>query len=115
MATKFGKELRKLRIDTDENISNMAEKLDISISYLSAIEAGTRNIPADLVDKLVKEYHLTEERRETLRQAEAESAKDLEICLESMTPEQRKLAFALSRKLTDITDQECLEILEKLK
>ena len=53
MATTFGKELRKLRIDKDENIHDMAKKLGISISYLSAIEAGSRNIPSDMVDKMV--------------------------------------------------------------
>ena len=51
MATVFGKELRKLRIDYDETIYQMAKKLDMSISYLSAIESGSRNVPGDLVDK----------------------------------------------------------------
>lgn len=115
MATSFGKELRKLRIDKDENIHSMAKKLGISISYLSAIEAGSRNIPDDLVDKVVKKYHLSEERSEIMRQAEAESSKEIEIDLKTMTAEQRKLVFALSRKLNEMSDEDCLNILNKLK
>lgn len=115
MATTFGKELRKLRIDKDENIHSMAKKLGISISYLSAIEAGSRNIPSGMVDKIIEKYHLNKERSEIVRQAEAESAKEIDIDLSTVSVEQRKLVFALSRKLNDISDEECLDILDKLK
>lgn len=115
MATAFGKELRKLRIDKDETIHAMAKKLDISISYLSAIEAGSRKIPNEMVDEIIEKYHLNKERSEIMRQAEAESSKEIDIDLSTMTAEQRKLVFALSRKISDISDEECLSILNKLK
>ena len=115
MATTFGKELRKLRIDKDENIHTMAKKLGISISYLSAIEAGSRNIPVDLVDKIIAKYRLNKERSEILRQAEAESSKEINVDLSNVSAEQRKLVFALSRRINDMSDEECLKILEKLK
>lgn len=115
MATTFGKELRKLRIDKDETIYVMAKKLGISMSYLSAIEAGTRNIPMGMVDTIIEKYHLNKERSEIMRQAEAESSKEIDIDLSAVSAEQRKLVFALSRKLSDISDEDCLEILNKLK
>ena len=115
MATTFGKELRKLRIDKDETIHGMAKKLGISISYLSAIEAGSRNIPNGMVNKIIEKYHLNNERSEIMRQAEAESSKGIDIDLSTVTVEQRKLVFALSRKLNDISDEDCLDILKKLK
>ena len=115
MATTFGKELRKLRIDKDETIHQMAKKLEMSMSYLSAIEAGSRNIPGDMVDKIIVKYKLNKERSENLRQAEAESAKEINVNLEGISKEQRKLVFALSRKLNKISDEECLDILNKLK
>ena len=52
--TNLGKKLRKIRIDNDEISSDMARKLEISVSYLSAIENGKRNIPKDLAEKLFK-------------------------------------------------------------
>ena len=115
MATVFGKELRKLRIDRDETIHAMAKKLGVSISYLSAIEAGSRKIPSGMVDKIIQSYQLDEERSEIMRQAEASTAKEIDIDLSSVTVEQRKLVFALSRKLNDISDEDCLNILNKLK
>lgn len=50
-----------------------------------------------------------------MRQAEVESAKEIDIDLSTVSVEQRKLVFALSRKLNDISDEECLDILNKLK
>ncbi len=114
MATTFGKELRKLRIDYDDTIVGMANKLKISTSYLSAIESGKRNIPSDMVDCIVKIYGLSIERRDELRQAEAESSTNIDIDLSKVSDGQKKLIFALSRKLDGITEEQCAEILKKL-
>lgn len=115
MATTFGKELRKLRIDRDETIHTMSKKLGISMSYLSAIEAGTRNIPEGMTDKIIEKYHLSEERSEIMRRAEAESSKEIEIDVSNVTAGQRQLVFALSRKIKDLSEEDCLVILKKLK
>ena len=115
MTSKFGKELRKIRVDNDENINAMAKKLGISISYLSAIESGKRNIPDGMVDTIIKKYHLSKERSEMLRTAEAESSKSVDIDLTQLTFEQRQLAFALSRKLNNISDEDCISILNRIK
>lgn len=115
MASKFGKELRKIRVDYEDSINDMAKKLGISMSYLSAIEAGKRNIPSDMVSKIISSYKLNKERSEILKQSEVESAKQIDIDLSTVSIEQRKLVFALSRKINDISDEECFKILEKLK
>ena len=115
MFSDFGKELRILRVEKDENINSMAKKLGISIAYLSAIESGNRPIPSDLVEKIIEKYHLSKERRELLREKEAISSKKIDIDLELVTNEQRKLVFALSRKLKNLSDEECMNILGKIK
>ncbi len=43
--TEFGKFSRKLRIENDELLRDMANKLGVTASYLSAVEIGKRNIP----------------------------------------------------------------------
>ncbi len=83
MITELGKEIRKLRIDKGENLSSMSKKLGISMSYLSAIENGTREIPADFVDRLSETYHLSKERKEEFVKAEANSASKISISLHS--------------------------------
>ena len=44
MLTEFGKILRKLRIDRQELLRDMAKNLEVSSAYLSAVETGKRKI-----------------------------------------------------------------------
>lgn len=48
--TELGKILRKIRIDNDLSIENMALIFNISISYLSLIETGKRKITQDIIN-----------------------------------------------------------------
>lgn len=114
MITELGKEIRKLRIDKGENLSSMSKKLGISISYLSAIENGVREIPADFVDKLSEIYHLSKEKKDELVKAEANSVSKISISLNLADYQQRQLAFTLSRKLKDLSKNECEEIMRYL-
>ena len=51
MLTNFGKALRKLRIDNNELLKDMALKLEVTVSYLSAVEnAGC----AKFMDRYIK-------------------------------------------------------------
>jgi transcriptional regulator with XRE-family HTH domain len=60
MTTDFGKFCRKLRIDNNELMKDMANKLGVTTSYLSAIEKGKRNIPTDWAEQIAEHYELTE-------------------------------------------------------
>ena len=44
MITELGKHLRKIRIDHGEILKNMADKLGVTSSFLSAVEIGKRNM-----------------------------------------------------------------------
>lgn len=115
MLTEIGKELRKIRIDNDENIKAMASKLGMSIAYLSSIESGNRTVPEKMVEKVVSIYNLDKNREEVLRNAEINSSKKINIDLSNMTNDRKQLVFALARELNDIPDEECREFLKKLK
>ena len=43
MTTNFGKFCRKLRIDNDELLYDMAAKLGVSSAFLSKVENGKKN------------------------------------------------------------------------
>jgi HTH-type transcriptional regulator, competence development regulator len=58
MMTAYGKFLKKFRIDRNETLADMAGKLDISPAYLSAIENGTREIPAKMSPNIKQAYDL---------------------------------------------------------
>lgn len=115
MTTEFGKELRKLRIDKDETLATMAKKLNISISYLSAIETGIRSVPNDFIEKLSIKYKLSKKETETFIEAMNRSKTSIDISLTSTLPFQRDLAIMLARKLPDLSDDECKKMLSILK
>lgn len=51
--TPFGKTVRKLRIDADCTMADMAEALGVTPAYLSAVEVGRKPVNDRLVEKAV--------------------------------------------------------------
>ncbi len=50
--TEFGKAIRKARIDADITLVGMAHDLQISPSFLSAVETGNKKFPIGLADRI---------------------------------------------------------------
>ena len=69
--SEYGAILRHLRIDRREKLKDMALKVGMQASNLSAIETAARDIPLDLTDKICSLYSLSKKERETLEEAEA--------------------------------------------
>ena len=63
MLTPLGKFLRKLRLDNDQLLRDMAERLDMPSSTLSAIETGRRKPPQGFAEKIGRAYALADELR----------------------------------------------------
>ena len=78
MATGFGKFLRKLRIDSDETQGDMAKKLDVAQSFLSAVENGKKDIPKSLCRKILDLYPLSMEQKYQLTMFFVESVKSID-------------------------------------
>ena len=82
MLTEFGKVLRKIRIDKQILLKNMADALKVSSAYLSAVENGKRRIPQDWVEKISEEYTLDGEQKAELSKAADNSMLDVKISLD---------------------------------
>lgn len=97
-STPFGKELRKIRIDESEVLSEMAKRLGISIAYLSSIESGTRNIPVDFVQRIKKAYSLDADQQKLLELAKIQSEKKIvmDFTADDLDPEYYETALILS-------------------
>ncbi len=106
MATKFGIELRKIRLMRGDNLQNMAEKVGLSMSYMSSIENGIRKIPKDLTMKVIEVYTLNEEEKTKLIDAENNSIEEVSIDLINLNHEQKELALLLSRKLPKVKNSD---------
>ena len=104
MLTEFGQHLRRLRIDCGEFLKNMADKLEVTSSYLSAVETGKRNIPDDWVEKISQLYKLDMFERDALKIAAFNSARSVTMDLSKMVPKRRETASLFARRFDDVDD-----------
>lgn len=104
--TEFGKFSRKLRIDNGELLKDMAMKLDVTVSYLSAVEIGKRNLPEKWEAEIVRAYHLNEKESEELKEAIIYSKKVFKINVESFEKEEKDLILMLARKVDNMDEKE---------
>ncbi|MDO4587971.1 MAG: helix-turn-helix transcriptional regulator [Planctomycetia bacterium] len=103
--TEFGKILRKIRIDHDEILLNMAKKLEVTSSYLSAIENGKRNIPDDWVSRLSVLYSLPDAVQQELLRAAIEQSQSLRINLANSSVEDKDIVFAFARQIGQMDEE----------
>ena len=114
MITQLGKVLRIIRINSGDSMRTMAEKLELSSSYLSAIENGKRNVPKNFDAIVCKNYDLTEKEVKSLRDAIAATSDSVKVDLSELSETQKKLIFALTKDdLREATLNQLCEIIEK--
>ena len=104
--TEFGKFSRKLRIDNGELLKDMAIKLNVTVSYLSAVEIGKRNITEKWEEEIVRAYHLNLQEREELKEAIIYSKKVFKINVENFEKEEKDLILMLARKVDNMDEKE---------
>lgn len=109
MLTEFGKFCRKLRIDHNELLKNMADKLGVTPAYLSAVEIGKRNIPQHWIQQLSSIYYLNNEQIANLKEAARLSEKQVKIDLAGYSNDDRDFVLSFAREFKsldpDIKDQ----------
>ena len=77
--TNFGKEVRKIRMDQNQKLLQMAEALGVSSSFLSAIERGRKKVPSDLITKICTLYSLRDDQIVILEEALQDDLKSFVI------------------------------------
>ena len=106
MLTSLGRFLRKLRIDRNELLRDMAEKLRVSVSFLSAVENGKKHMPATWNTQICEIYELSEDQRSEFTRAIAETEETLEMNLAGTGINSRRLAVSFARNLPYFTDEQ---------
>ena len=112
--TKFGELVRIIRIRHHEVMGDMAKKLGLKLPFLSAIESGKKNVPTDLITKIVECYHLGAEEEQELIQAAEESRTQYKISTIGAGINQRKAALQFARSFDKMDDETALRVLELL-
>ncbi|WP_273783653.1 helix-turn-helix transcriptional regulator [Bartonella sp. AU15XJBT] len=116
MLTPFGKTLRKIRLDRTERLLDMADKLGVSIAFLSSVEIGKKPIPADMEEKIIEKYALDEETASILR-------REANICRKNFTmnssaPLNHEISNTFVRMFKSLSQQDltkCKELMEKVE
>lgn len=89
----------------------MAQKLDVAISFLSAVENGKKNMPSEWIIKLADLYSLTDDEKKKLDAAVAASEKGIGVKFAGLSADEKKLSVAFARKIKSLsaTEQAQLE------
>ena len=115
MLTSIGRFLRKLRIDNGEILKDMAEALEVSSAFLSAVENGNKKMPEGWVEKLKSIYSFTKEQTEELQTAIIDTNDAIKLNLQNATPGNRALAISFAREFDSLDDETSRKIFEILK
>ena len=112
--TSFGEFVRILRVKHHEVMGDMAKVLDVRIPFLSAVENGKKNVPADWADKITDHYGLSAEERVKLEKAIDESKTQYKIVAGNAGLNQRRAALQFARSFDEMDDETAMKILELL-
>ncbi|WP_419020052.1 helix-turn-helix domain-containing protein [Intestinimonas butyriciproducens] len=115
MITAFGKALRKLRIDRGEVLKDMADKLNVSPSFISAVENGRKNAPTGWINEIASAYDLGETERKDLHEAAKESVQAVKISLFGADYPQRSAALVFARDFDSLTEETARRIIDLLQ
>lgn len=112
MRTEFGKYVKKLRVDRDELLGDMSEKLGVTSSFLSAVELGKKDVPSHWFNLITSTYKLNTNQRDELEEAIELSKGSVKINLKDMKSDNKKLAIAFARKLNIFDEDDIDDIME---
>ena len=110
MLTKFGKELRKIRIEHDQILKDMADKLNVTAAYLSAVENGNRKMPDSWINIITVEYNLSSEAADQLQRLAYEDRNNISVCFDRENNNETNLALSFARKFKDLNNEQIQEI-----
>jgi transcriptional regulator with XRE-family HTH domain len=110
MLTELGKFLRKLRIDRGELIKDMAGKLGVTASYVSAVETGKRSAPRAWENKISRLYGLDRKAKSDLSAAVERSAKILKLSLDAISDEKKDAALLFAREFSALDESDIIQI-----
>jgi transcriptional regulator with XRE-family HTH domain len=105
--TPFGKALRKIRIDSDMLLKDMADGLGVSPTFMSAVESGRKPIPGTMLDQIRRFLHLDEATLKELRRAADESVSAVTLKLSNNASGfDRSLATQLARNFDELNQEQ---------
>lgn len=110
MVTELGKFLRKLRIDNNELMLNMANKLKVSSAFLSSVENGKKRPPLGWKSEIENLYNLSDRQKEEWENLFFYAVNETTINLEQFTEKGKDFMLEFARKVEGLSEQESEKI-----
>ncbi len=111
--TSFGKELKKIMIDNNSRIYDLAKSLDVSSAFVSSVICGNKSVPEEWIPMIVDKYNLNSSQEKSLINKMLESKKTVVIDLANLTNNQKRFTYQFQRNLKDLSNSDIAE-LEKI-
>lgn len=115
MATLIGQKLRIIRLERGEVLKDMADKLNISSAYLSAMENGKREFNKTLIEQIGELYSLSVDRLDDLYDSYYTSIRQIQIDIANQPASKADLGLVFARKFNELDDAQIDKILKVLK
>ena len=115
MLTEFGKITRKLRIDNDVLLKDMANALNISSAFLSKLETGKSKPNLKLADKIKDIYNLDDKAYNDLINAIDIDNKSIIQPVFAKSKSDMKLIVKLANKLKSMSDTQKQKFIKDIK
>ena len=101
--TPFGKKLREMRRDKGVTLTDMAEALEVSPAYLSALEHGKRGRPSLLLQHQICGYfNIIWDEAEALQRLARISHPRVTVDTAGLSPDATELANLLAERIGDL-------------
>ena len=111
--TEYGKFIRTIRKERNENLMTMASKLDVSVAFLSALEVGKKQIPSNYAQRIRDIYSLNDDEFKELQESIMLTNKRVLITLDTLNNDQQNVSIAFARQI-NTASQKTLEELRKI-
>ena len=102
---KIAKYLKQIRLDNEETLKDMARSLDVTPTFISAIEKGRKKMPVRIRKRIIDIYNLDPNQIERLDNANMESQDHIEIRIRSLPERRKTLAVQFAMGLAGFTDE----------
>lgn len=112
----FGKLIKEKRLKKNMTMKDVANRLELSVSYLSDIEKGRRNpLELDKLQELSKILSLTQEEKNQMMDLAGKERNEVSPDLSNYVVKNQVVTDALrTAKNVDISEQEWFDFIEKI-
>ncbi len=114
--TPFGDKVRGLRAERGLTLKRLAEDLQLSPAYLSALEHGRRGRPSRvLVNQICQYFHIIWDEAEELERLARFSHPKITVDTSGLRAEATELANRLAEHIADLDDATIQRLLDEVK